>query len=150
MQVSRQIEIEAPAERVFGCLDDPALLSQWMTGLQETRYATEEAPREGSRFTQRLQEFGRTITYAGEILTYVPPERLRLALVHPRLKMMVDYRLERLAAGRTRLDYQVELTPTDAAIARLAGLMGWYGRRLTQAQLERLRDLAQARKVGPV
>ena len=149
MQLSRQIEIEAPAARVFDCLDDPALLSQWMTGLQETRYESEQAPREGARFTQRLQEFGRTLTYAGEILTYVPPERLRLALVHPRLKMLVDYRLERLAAARTRLDYQLELTPTDAAISRLAALMGGYARRMTQAQLERLRDLAQAQHAKP-
>ncbi|HJO35208.1 MAG: SRPBCC family protein [Pseudomonadota bacterium] len=149
MQVSRQIEIQASAERVFACLDDPALLSQWMTGLQETCYETAAAPREGARFTQRLQEFGRTITYAGEVRIYTPPERLRLALVHPRLQMMVDYRLAELAPGRTRLDYDVELTPTDAAVSRLAGLMGWYARRMTQAQLERLRDLAQARHAKP-
>lgn len=139
MDFACEIDIGAPAERIFPWLEEPARMQQWVQGLEHSEYLEPGAvPAVGTRFRQRMREMGRTVTYDGEVLERDPPVLLEVVLTHRRFEMRIAYRLGARAQG-THLHYALQLRALDSTVARMERALGWMLERGARQQLARLK-----------
>jgi carbon monoxide dehydrogenase subunit G len=142
------LEINAPIERVFDCVDDPEKMKEWMQGLEETVYVGRHNPDfpVGTKFKQKLREGGRVKEYDGQVTDYQRPHRLGVKIFCPQFSVQVDYHFASTGPG-TRLDYQAEITPNGWLMRMMLLLLGWMAKGVTQKQLQRLKELAERQEV---
>ncbi|HXF08533.1 MAG TPA: SRPBCC family protein [Candidatus Acidoferrales bacterium] len=139
MEFACEIDIDAPAERVFPWLEEPARMQQWVQGLEHSEsLAPVAAPAVGTRFRQRMREMGRTVTYDGEVIRREPPTALEVVLTHRRFEMCIAYRLGACTPG-THLRYALHLRALDSTVARMERALGWMLERGARQQLLRLK-----------
>ena len=139
MEFACDVDIDAPAERVFPWLEDPARMQQWVQGLEHSEYlAPVDVLAVGTRFRQRMREMGRTVTYDGEVVQREPPGSLEVVLTHRRFEMRVAYLLDPRAQG-THLRYALHLRALDSTVARMERALGWMLERGARQQLARLK-----------
>ena len=124
---STGVDIDAPPDAVWRALTDPAAIARYMHGTTvETDWS------EGSRIFWRGEWQGRTYEDKGEVVAVDPPRRL--AVTHwspltgepdaPANYHHVDYHLEAIGDGRTRLTLTHGNSPTqEAADAMVSN--GW-------------------------
>lgn len=146
MQYSTSIEINAPIEQAFDCVDDNEKLKQWAEGVEEIIPLDPWDPANpvGSRFKQRIREGGRVNEYEGEVTAYDKPHHIAITLGGAAFTMAVDYRFTALDAARTRLDYHVGMV-AGSWWARVMGVaFGWLTRRIAAKQLAALKALAES------
>lgn len=147
MRFTHEIEIDAPAERVFALIDDDSATRRWMRGLEETIYpdGPEQEHRVGTRFRQRIREGSRIADYEGMITVFDPPRRLGVRIgAGDGMTMRVEYRLEAIG-GRTRVSYETEMEDAGWFVRALARLTSRYMRGVLEGQLVALRRLAEDR-----
>ncbi|MDY6941546.1 MAG: SRPBCC family protein [Pseudomonadota bacterium] len=145
MNIELSAQIAAPASRVFSVLDDDASVQRWMVGLEETVYLSRPEPPEvvGTRFRQRVREFGRAVEYLGKVIRYEPPRYLAIRLEHPRATVEVQYELEQTDDHLSRLVYRTQMIESDPTAARLASLMAWYTKKVANTQLQSIKKIAE-------
>lgn len=112
MRVTRTVVVNRSPEELWPHLHEPDEMLRWMPRLVKViPHDSSSAMGPGARFLMKIQEPRKVADYEGEILTYEPPERLRLKLWGGSFKeaetMFGEYRLEDLG-GRTRLVYDVQ------------------------------------------
>lgn len=76
MEVSTEIELNAPPERVFDVLMDPGCLERWVTAHREIAEAPDGPLAEGSTFKQKLRVTGVSFKVTWKVITL---DRPRLA-----------------------------------------------------------------------
>ena len=146
MEFACEVEIDAPAERIFPWLEDPVRMQQWVQGLEHSEYlAPVAAPAVGTPFRQRMREMGRTVTYDGEVIRREPPAALDVVLTHRRFEMRIAYRLEPRAQA-THLRYALHLRPLDSTVARMERALGWMLERGARQQLAKLKRCVEAER----
>lgn len=139
MEFACDVDIDAPPERIFPWLEEPARMQQWVQGLEHSEYLESSAtPAVGTRFRQRMREMGRTVTYDGEVVQRDPPGSLEVVLTHRRFEMRIAYRLGARAPG-THLHYALHLRALDSTVARMERALGWMLERGARQQLARLK-----------
>lgn len=138
------VTISVPRERVFAYLENPALMRQWIAGLEEVTFDQPGIPRGvGTRFRQRMRTGGRSREYAGEVAAYRPPQEVAVRLARPRFSVAVEYRLA-VADGGTRVEQVVALTIPGWLGRLLGGGVSWLLRRRQAEGLARLKAVAEA------
>ena len=86
--------VDAPPERVFDVLDDPASYAHWVVGASRTRGADSDWPRPGSRFHHTQGAFGIGLPDNTEIVSRTRPRTLVLeARIRPFAVNKVELRL---------------------------------------------------------
>jgi uncharacterized protein YndB with AHSA1/START domain len=146
-QFRREIEIDAPRERVYDVLADPDCLGDWVTIQEELEEAPEGDLREGSTLRQRMKVAGRRFRLTWTVVEADRPERIIWEGRGPLgSKARAEYELAENGDGRTRFSYLNEYTLPGGAAGRLAGgAIARASRREADRTLKRLRDLVESR-----
>ena len=142
-----QLDIAAPPERVFHCIEDFDTRRRWAKGLVEQEILSEgENGPVGTRFMERIQEGGRLTDYHGEVTAHQRPTNLAVTLGNDHFTMYIDYTLQELPNG-TRLAFTVD-TRNHSWMAKLVGFMA---RRMlngiAERQMDSLKKLAERLEV---
>lgn len=103
MAIVEQV-MDAPPERVFEVLADGWTYSDWVVGTAHVRGVDDGWPQVGSRLHHRAGPWPFSVTDASQVLACEPPHRLVLRVgIWPAGEGIVDFTLERLDGGRTRV-----------------------------------------------
>lgn len=141
------IDIDAPPERVFACLRDGDRAREWIPNLVENEDIDRAPGVVGSTFRHVYVERGRRMEMQGQIVAHEPPRRLAIMLSGP-FELHVDYRLDDLGGGRTRLTQQSEVRFKNRAMAFLGALMSPLMKKASLKQAEasfgKLKELVEA------
>ena len=141
------MEIAAPAESVWPWLTEEARIKQWMIGVQEDKPTSEGPPGVGSTFRMKIKEGGRVSEYDGEITAWSPPTHLGIRMSGGAFRegdeMFVDYRLEPLAAGRTRLDYSCTMEMRGTFMKLMGGFFSLFARMQLKGFMKNLKRLVE-------
>jgi hypothetical protein len=143
------LDIHAPIERAFECVNDQDKLKEWMQGLEETVYVGAHDPDHpvGSRFRQRIREGGKPKEYEGEVTDYDKPRHLGVRIFCPQFTVMVHYRFSSTSSTSTRLDYQAEITPQGFMMRVMMVCFGWLAKGVLKKQMQKLKELAERQTV---
>ena len=138
------VEINSPAEVVFGYLTDPVKLKQWLGGLKETKPLTDGEIGVGTRFHDVYDEGGgRTMEMTNEIVAYEPRRRIKIKGTNAVLDLTADYRLQE-SGGRTRLEFVSTYEFKKLLFKLMAPLVNRAGQKKLQDDFARLKRLAEA------
>jgi len=138
------VEIMAPIDKVFNCVEDTEKMKQWMDGLEETRYTSDRDPANpvGTKFKQRIREGGRVQEYDGEVLAYEKPKHPAVRIGNKFFHAVADYRFAPTHGG-TRLDYTCTVTCHSWFIRVMAFMFGWLMKHILRKQMTKLKELAE-------
>jgi uncharacterized protein YndB with AHSA1/START domain len=145
MAATYSVEIRAPIEKAFECVEDADKMKQWMDGLEESTYTSERDPANpvGTKFRMKIREGGRVQEYEGEVLAYEKPKHLAVSIGNKHFRAVADYRFTPTADG-TRLDYRCDVTCHNFFVKVMAFLFGWFMKRILRKQMTKLKALAES------
>jgi uncharacterized protein YndB with AHSA1/START domain len=144
MATTYSVEMNAPIDKVFDCVEDQKKMRLWMDGLEETIYTSERDPANpvGTKFKQKIREGGRVQEYDGEVLAYEKPKHLAVRIGNKYFHAVADYRFTPTAEG-TRLDYACDVTCHSRLFKVMMFFFGWFMRRILRKQMTKLKELAE-------
>ena len=135
--------IEAPPERVFAVLAEPARYPEWVVGAREVRAAEERFPEPGASFAWEGGAGPFTLSDETTVVESEPPRRLVLEVRVSRLgTARIELTLEREAAG-TRVT-MVEAAERGAVLRAANAVADGILSLRNDRALERLKRLAEA------
>jgi uncharacterized membrane protein len=145
-EVVTSIDIDAPVERVWKVVMDPARLHEWVTIHRRLHSASAYPPQRGDRMDQTLSLHGAHFRVKWSLAVCDAPHRAEWHGRGPaRSRAETEYRLTALDGDRTRFDYRNEfkapLGPLGAAASRV--LVGGLPQREADASLQRLKTLLE-------
>jgi uncharacterized protein YndB with AHSA1/START domain len=144
MAATYSMEVNAPIEKFFDCVEDTEKMKLWIDGLEETVYTTERDPANpvGTKFKQKIREGGRVQEYDGEVLAFEKPKYLAVRIGNRYFQANVDYRFTPIPEG-TRLDCTCEITCHNWFVRVTAFMFGWLTKRILRKQMAKLKELAE-------
>src|SRR3954470_3015719 len=121
MRLTARIDIDAPPQVVWRCIDEPALIVRWVEGALEHRYldARDPANPVGQRFVQRLQQGKKVTEFIGTLIACERPRHFAFTIPSPAYSSEAHFRLTPLGSAGTHVDYVIDVTlhTTTAKIA---------------------------------
>lgn len=145
MNLSYQIEIEAPPELVFNLVSDIENLNQWMDGLIESEYISEFDTNNplGVTFRQRASEMGQEIEYEGKIIAYEKPQCFGIRIANRNFTAEMNYHLTPIRTG-TQLNYSAMMTINSFKYRLLASAFSSMAEKGLARRLKNLKALAES------
>ncbi len=146
-KLEREIEIEAPPDRVYDVLADPACLGDWVTIQEELEEAPKGDLREGSTLRQRMKVAGRRFRLSWTVIEAVRPSRIVWEGHGPMgSTAKAIYELSGNSDGGTRFSYLNEYGLPGGVAGRLAGraILAAAGREADRT-LKRLKKLVEGK-----
>jgi uncharacterized protein YndB with AHSA1/START domain len=144
--VTASIEIDAPPERVYDTMLDPASLEEWVTIHRRVNRADDGAPHEGFHMEQTLNLRGANFKVRW---TLTEADRPRHATWEGRgpahSYARTTYKLAPLDGGKTRFDYENEFKAPGGVLGAAASrvLVGGQPQREATRSLQRLKSLLE-------
>jgi uncharacterized protein YndB with AHSA1/START domain len=117
--------VNASAETVFACVDQPELIVQWVEGAVEHTYISDRNPADpvGQRFRQRLR-MGKSIKeFHGEIIAWKAPTHFGLHIPAPAYSSEAHFRITPNGPTRSTVDYSIDITLHKTFVRLLSPLM---------------------------
>lgn len=145
-QVTAEIEIAAPADRVWELVMDPRRLEDWVTIHRELGEIPELPLREGAEFEQELALAGKSFKVRWHVKSVAEPRAADWEGKGPAgARARVAYRLEETSGG-TRIRYGNEFRFPAGFLGRAAGrlLVRSPAQREADRSLERLKALLES------
>jgi uncharacterized membrane protein len=142
IDVLAEVHVRRPREQVAGYMSDPANDPEWIGGLREARLLGDGPLRKGSQVARVASFLGRRVEYVNEITTLEPGSVLEMHSVKAPFPMHITYTFEDRDGGtvvRNRVQGGGGLFSLGSPL--FAPLV----RRNVQKDLERLRDVLEAR-----
>jgi uncharacterized protein YndB with AHSA1/START domain len=145
MNITYTMDIHAPIDKVFECIDNDELLKKWMHGLVEVVYVLEPDNNHpvGTKFTHKIKEGGKVREYDGEVIAYEKPSLLGVRLSPPMFTVDVYYRLSTIENG-TRLHYECMLTYHNWFAKLIGSVFSWFSKKILHKQMNSLKELAES------
>jgi uncharacterized protein YndB with AHSA1/START domain len=145
--VSVAMEIDAPPERVWGVISNPANLPHWDRHIVRVYGIPATGLVEGTTYLTEMRFFSVRATVAGEVLEWDPPRRSSIRLTGL-LDATVTSTVRPLADGRSNLEHVVEYRfrggPLGDLAARSLRLVGGAQYALRRGTLAQKRELEAA------
>jgi uncharacterized protein YndB with AHSA1/START domain len=138
-----EVLLAAPPEQVFPYLTEPALLTQWMGGLVESRPLDDGVLRVGARAREVVEENGKRFEMESEVVGLEPNRTLEVSLRHPSMECVNRYQLEP-EDSHTRVTMTMRLSGRGF-MRLMAPFIGGPARRKLDADFGRLKELLEAR-----
>ncbi|MGA8361620.1 MAG: SRPBCC family protein [Candidatus Dormiibacterota bacterium] len=101
VDVSTQIEMRVPRERVAAYAIDPDNATSWYENIKSVKWQTSKPQTVGSRFEFVAQFLGRRLAYTYEVTELVPGTRYVMATAQGPFPMETSYEWEDTPAGGT-------------------------------------------------
>jgi uncharacterized protein YndB with AHSA1/START domain len=145
VNLASQIDIKAPAEKVFDLVSDIVRMPQWMDNLIESEYLAGFDPVRaiGAGFRQKASEMGREFIYEGRITAYDPPAKFAIRVDSKDFALEITIDITPTQQG-SRLDYKAEMTRASFKIRLLASAFTSVAEKTLTRQLSNLKKLAES------
>ncbi|MFZ0179345.1 MAG: SRPBCC family protein [Candidatus Dormiibacterota bacterium] len=145
VDVSTQIEMGVPRDRVAAYAMDPENATSWYENIKSVKWQTPKPLTVGSRFEFVAQFLGRRLAYTYEVRQLVPETRYVMATAQGPFPMETTYEWEDTAAGGTRMTLRNRGEPSG--FSKAAGpLMARAMRRANTKDLKRLKAILESRE----
>jgi hypothetical protein len=145
VDVSTQIEMAVPRERVAAYAMDPENATSWYENIKSVKWQTPKPLTVGSRFEFVAQFLGRRLAYTYEVRQLVPETRYVMATAQGPFPMETTYEWEDTTAGGTRMTLRNRGEPSG--FSKAAGpLLARAMRRANSKDLRRLKALLESRE----
>jgi uncharacterized protein YndB with AHSA1/START domain len=146
VNLSFQINIKTPVEKVFDLVSDIDNMKQWMDSLIESEYTSGFDPENaiGVKFRQRASEMGQEVEYEGEIIAYEKPTLFAVRVGNKKFAAEIKYRLSTSDDG-SLLKYSAELVKASLAFRLLASAFSATAEKTLARQMQNLKKLAETK-----
>ena len=144
--VRASIEIDAPPERVYDFMLDPARLGDWVTIHRRVNSRDDGPPRTGFEMSQTLHLRGANFKVHWTLTEADRPDHATWEGRGPAHSYArTSYSLRAVDGGRTRFDYENEFKAPGGFLGAAASrmLIGGLPEREARRTLERLKDLLE-------
>lgn len=138
VDVSTQIEMRVPRERVAAYAIDPDNATSWYENIKSVKWQTSKPQTVGSRFEFVAQFLGRRLAYTYEVTELVPGTRYVMATAQGPFPMETSYEWEDTPAGGTLMTLRNRGEPSGFARAA-SPMMARAMRRANIKDLARLK-----------
>jgi uncharacterized protein YndB with AHSA1/START domain len=149
--VSVAMEIEAPPERVWDVISNPAHLPHWDRHIVRVHGIPASGLAEGTTYLTEMRFFSVRATVFGEVLEWDPPRRSSIRLTGL-LDATVTSTVQPLGDGRSLLEHVVEYRfrggPFGDLAARSLRLVGGAQYALRRGTLAQKREIETGRRYG--
>jgi uncharacterized protein YndB with AHSA1/START domain len=145
--VTASIDIDAPPERVYDAMLDPARLKDWVTIHRRINRSDDGAPREGYEMEQTLCVRGANFKVRWTLTEADKPDTATWEGRGPAHSYArTSYHLAKRDGGGTRFDYENEFKAPGGFLGAAASraLMGGVPEREARKSLERLKKLLES------
>lgn len=145
--VQAEIEIEAPIERVWETIMDPACLADWVTIHRSVDEASATPLRRGATMAQTVHVRGLTFRVHWRLVSVDPPHEAHWEGGGPaHSTAVIRYELTSDQPGRTTFRYTNEFHPPGGRLGNVAGRMivGAISEREANNSLSRLKRLLES------
>jgi hypothetical protein len=146
MNVKCIVEIGAPADLIFACVDEPDKIEKWVEGIVDHKYtaARNEANPVGTPFHQRLKQGKRVLEFDGQIIAWEKPTHFGLRIPTKSYSTDAHFHISPVGQRSSRLEYTLEVTLNSLGAKVIGSLirmpLGFFVKR----QMNRLKHLAEA------
>ncbi len=125
MLLRRKTEINAAAETVFACVDQPEHIVQWVEGAVEHVYVTERnaANPAGQRFRQGLRMGKSVKVFHGEIIAWQAPTHFGLYIPSPAYSSEAHFRISPNGPNKSTVNYSIDITLHKPIVRLLSPLL---------------------------
>ena len=115
-------QVDASADTVFACVDDPEHIVQWVSGAVGHSYVTERSgdSRVGQRFRQLLRQGKDVREFNGEVIAWTRPTHFGLSIPSPAYSSEAHFQIIPEGPARSTVHYSIDVT----LHSRLAKLLG--------------------------
>jgi uncharacterized protein YndB with AHSA1/START domain len=143
VDVSCEIEIARPRDRVAAYAGDPTNATEWYENIKAARWETQPPLAAGSRLAFEAQFLGRQLAYTYEIRDLAPGERLVMSTAQGPFPMETTYAWADAPDGGTRMTLRNRGEP--AGFAKVAApVMAAALRRAMRKDLKTLKAILEA------
>jgi len=137
--------VNASAETVFACVDQPEHIVQWVEGAVEHTYISDRNPANpvGQRFSQKLR-MGKSIQeFYGEIIAWNAPTHFGLQIPSPAYSSEAHFRITPNGPAQSTVDYSIDVTLHKAFVRLLSPLLRLPLTLFVRKQIGRLKTYAE-------
>jgi uncharacterized membrane protein len=143
VDVSTEIVIDCPIERVAAYAADPSNAPAWYVNIRSVEWKTAPPAETGSRVAFVARFLGRTLTYTYEIVELVPGERLVMRTAEGPFPMETTYTWSLRDGHATTMTLRNRGQPSGFSKV-VAPFMAAAMRRANKQDLRRLKTLLEA------
>lgn len=134
-RINRAVEIDAPANEVWGLLEDVRRLPEFSTSTLEVRDAPERITATGQGYTQVGRLLGNTYSSHWTVVALDPGRRIRSeGTIGPGVRYCLTQELEELTPDRSRLRIIVDYALPGGLLGRLVAKAGIEQRATREAE----------------
>lgn len=142
VDVSTEITIDRPIERVASYAADPANAPEWYVEIRSVEWKTPPPVQTGSRIAFTARFLGRTLSYTYEIVELVPGERLVMRTAEGPFPMETTYTWTSRSDGATTMTLRNRGQPKGFSKI-VTPFLSRAMRRANQQDLRRLKSLLE-------
>jgi uncharacterized membrane protein len=142
IDVVAEVQVRRPREQVAAYMSDPVNDPEWIGRLREAHLLGEGPLGEGSRVARVASFLGRRVEYVNEIVTLEPGSVLEMRSVKAPFPMHITYTFEDRDGGTVVRNH---VRGGGGLFSLGSPLFAPIVKRNVQKDLERLRDLLEAR-----
>jgi uncharacterized protein YndB with AHSA1/START domain len=105
-------DVDAAAEMVFACVDEPEHIVKWVGGAVDHTYVTERNPANpvGQRFLQKLRMGSSVNEFNGEIIAWEAPTHFGLHIPTAAYSSEAHFRITPKGPAQSTVDYSIDVT----------------------------------------
>jgi Polyketide cyclase / dehydrase and lipid transport len=146
MRLTTTIDINAPAEVVWACIEEPEKILQWVEGTVGHRYLTpaEDGTRIGRQFEQKLKQGKDVVTFIGTITHCEEPQHFAFHIPSPAYSSDAHFRLSALRPDVTQVFYSIDVELHTLKAKIVGFLLRLPLTFFVPKQLQRLKQLAES------
>jgi len=145
IDVTAEVAIRRPPAEVAAYMIDPAHDPEWIGGVRAVRLETDPPVRVGTRVARVASFLGRRVEYVNEITELDPERVLDMRSVKAPFPMRVTYTFDARDGGTATTVRNRARGNPGGFFALFGPLLAPLVKRSVQKDLERLRDLLEAR-----
>jgi uncharacterized membrane protein len=149
--ITRQVDIDAPPERVWALLEDVRRLPEFSSSTLEVRDAPERLTAPGQGYTQVGRLLGKKYTSHWRVVELEPGRRLRSeGTVGPGVRYCLTQEVTASGPDGTRLSIVMDYSLPGGPLGRLAAKAGIESRATREAQevLDGIRSTVERESTG--